>query len=111
MKIVVLLALVFAIVATVVAIVRNKRGHNRAWVALVVVWLVSSGLGLWGTMRHKPERAAEKPATPANANASCAAAAAAVDAAKADLDRATAKHRDALEALERACRSEASPPK
>ncbi len=110
MKIVVLLALVFAIVATVVAIVRNKRGHNRAWVALVIVWLVSSGLGLWGTMRHKPERAAEKPATPA-ANASCAAAAAAVDAAKAELDGATAKHRNALETLERACRSEAPPPK
>ena len=104
MKLVVLLALVFAIIATIVAIVRNKRGHNRAWVALVIVWLVSRGLGLWGTLRHKPERAAEPPAPPA-ANA-CAAAAAAVDAAKADLDRATARHREALEALERACRDE-----
>jgi hypothetical protein len=107
-KIVVLLALLVAIAATVIAIVRNKRGHNRAWVALVVVWVVSSGLGLWGTMRRS-ERAAQTKTAPPAASASCAAAAAAVDAAKAELDGATAKHRDALAALERACRAEPPP--
>jgi hypothetical protein len=64
-KLVVLLALVFAIAATVVAIVRNKGGHKRAWVALVVVWLVSTGLGLWGPTRCRPGRAVEQQPTTA----------------------------------------------